>query len=174
MTFRPTRTWTRAVVGMVGLVVAAQVSAEQVPAGQWQASVAVNGLDIPFRFDIAAGKAGPVGAFFNGEQRIGSTGGTLVDDVLTLRFDQYGATLQATYRDGRLEGTYDRGVRGAYPFRAQPIGTAPAPVDAPAIDGEWTIATESSKGSRPGASSCGSKARRCRPRSCVSTATPAR
>jgi thiol-disulfide isomerase/thioredoxin len=117
------------------------------PAGQWDAIVVVNGLDIPFRFDIAAEKKGLAGSFFNGERKITSTSGGFENDELTLRFDQYAATLRATYREGQLDGTYDRGSRGAYPFRARRFTAAPASsVDAPKIDGEWTIGTQSSKG----------------------------
>jgi peroxiredoxin len=118
-----------------------------VPAGRWNAVVVANGVEVPFRFDIAEGPDGPSGTFFNGERTIPSTAGTFANGELHLRFDQYGTGLRARYRDGALEGTYARGTRPAYPFRATPFrAEATASPGAPWIGGEWTMATESAKG----------------------------
>ena len=117
--------------------------------GQWDATVVVNELEIPFLFEIADDGERVQGTFFNGELRITSTDGRFENDTLSLAFDQYASAIEATYSDGQLEGRYVRGVRPAYPFRAQPAGTAgPATADAPSIAGVWTIPTESDKGER--------------------------
>jgi peroxiredoxin len=147
MTINSYRSWIRAVALLVltaGGVSAADASGV---AGRWDATVVVNGVDIPFRFDIVSGDKGLAGSFFNGEQKVTSTSGVLANDVLTLRFDQYAATLEATYRDGQLEGSYDRGSRGAYPFHARRfVPSTTSAANAPSIDGEWTIGAKSSKG----------------------------
>ena len=118
--------------------------------GQWDAVVVVNDLEIPFRFEIADDGGQVEGTFFNGPLRITSTDGRFEGGSLSLAFDQYASAIEATYADGRLEGEYLRGARGAYPFRAQLASTGERPVaaDAPSIAGVWTIPTESSKGER--------------------------
>jgi thiol-disulfide isomerase/thioredoxin len=117
--------------------------------GQWDATVVVNELEIPFPFEITDDGERVTGTFFNGELRISSTGGQFENDTLSLAFDQYASTIEATYVDGRLEGQYVRGTRRAYPFTARPATPAEtATADAPSIAGVWTIPTESSKGER--------------------------
>ncbi len=141
------RSWMQAAIVTLGVTVSAYAADTTPPLGRWDAIVVVNGIDVPFRFDIAAAKKGVSGSFVNADQKITSTSGTFDNDVMTLRFAQYASTLHATYRDGRLEGTYDRGSRGAYPFKAQRFTTAAMPTaNAPSIDGEWTIGANSNKG----------------------------
>ena len=118
--------------------------------GLWDASVVVNGgIEVPFRFEIA-GSGKPIkGSFFNGDDKVTSTTGSFENGALTLSFDEYGTKVEATLKDGRLEGQYSRGTRGApYPFQAKrfapaPVGDAPIP----AIAGLWNIQVgKSSKG----------------------------
>src|SRR4051812_28295005 len=110
---------------------AASAQPAKSPAGLWDATVVVQTgpstapvpVEIPFRFEIACGGAAcaaPKGSFFNGDDRVTSTTGTFANGALTLSFDEYGTTLEATLKDGRLEGRYARGTRGApYPFQAR-------------------------------------------------------
>src|SRR5262245_50018212 len=74
--------------------------------GLWDATVLVNQLEIPFRFEIGANGTQVSGAFFDGDSRLPSTSGTFRDGSLTLHFDQYGTRLEATLRSGSLEGQY--------------------------------------------------------------------
>ena len=118
-------------------------------AGRWDATVIVNDLEIPFAFEIAEDGRALHGAFFNGELAIRSTDGRFEDGALSLAFDQYATSIEATYSNGQLEGQYVRGGRRPYPFRAQPAAaTDAASADAPSIAGVWTIPTESSKGEK--------------------------
>jgi thiol-disulfide isomerase/thioredoxin len=116
--------------------------------GRWDAAVTVNGVEVPFRFDVDEKTSGVSGSFFNGDRRITSTSGKLENGVLDLAFDQYGARLTASYADGQLTGRYERGARGSYAFRAarpapeKAVGTS----GAPRIAGVWTIGTQSNKG----------------------------
>src|SRR5258708_7090310 len=110
--------------------------------GLWDATVVSNGLEIPFKFEIAGNR----GSFFNGDEEVTSTGGRFTNASLVLNFDHYGTKLQATLKDGALEGKYGRAGR-EYPFRAT-RSTAPRAVtgDVPTINGSWEIQVKSPKG----------------------------
>ncbi|MDA1095230.1 MAG: TlpA disulfide reductase family protein [Acidobacteria bacterium] len=140
-----------AVVVTLALSVAACAEAPDRPslAGQWDATVVVDGIEIPFLFEIADNGERVEGTFFNGELRVISTGGRFEDGTLSLAFDQYASAIEATYAQGRLEGHYERGTRQPYPFAARPATpTETATPDVPAIAGVWTIPTESNKGEK--------------------------
>jgi thiol-disulfide isomerase/thioredoxin len=117
------------------------------PAGRWDAVVVVNGVDIPFRFDIAFDGNGKdvKGWFHNGDSKVVSRRGTFREGALSLAFDQYASTLEATLKDGQLTGTYLRPSLPAYAFRATRY-VAPASAkgntsaEVPSIAGVWTIA----------------------------------
>ena len=127
----------------------ARVEAQSI-SGLWDASVVVNGgIEVPFRFEIAGSGKAIKGSFFNGDEKVTSTTGSFENGALTLNFDEYGTKVEATLKDGRLEGQYSRGTRGApYPFQAKrfapaPVGDAPIPP----IAGLWNIQVgKSSKG----------------------------
>ena len=108
-------------------------------AGLWDAAVVVNGLEIPFRFEIAGTGPGLGGSFFNGDEKVTSTGGTFENGTLTLNFDHYATALEASLVNGRLAGIYNRGTN-FYPFYAKRF-TPPAafPNEVPQIDGLWQI-----------------------------------
>jgi thiol-disulfide isomerase/thioredoxin len=117
------------------------------PAGLWDAAVVVNGLEIPFRFEIAANGSDVSGWFFNGEEKVVSTGGKVENGSLLLNFDHYATSLEASLVNGRLAGTYNRAT-GVYPFYARRFAPSPAfPNEVPAIDGLWQIGgVKSNKG----------------------------
>lgn len=119
----------------------------QPPAGLWDATLTVNNVEIPFRFEISGAAPNLHGAFFNGDDKVPSTGGRFENGALVLNFDQYASKLAAAWKDGVLEGTYTRSNR-TYSVRATPALSAPAAsaVRAPSIDGQWEIPAKSSKG----------------------------
>ena len=108
-------------------------------AGLWDAAVVVNGLEIPFRFEIGGTGATPAGSFFNGDEKVSSTGGRFENGALTLNFDHYATAVEASIVNGRLAGIYNRGA-SFYPFYAKRF-TPPAgfPNEIPQIDGLWQI-----------------------------------
>ena len=111
-------------------------------------TVSNNTIEIPFKFEIVASGGSYRGYFFDGDVKVPSAPGTFENGAVDLRFDQYGARLQASLSGDRLEGKYDRGTRGAaYTFKAI-RATAPRPSaeKVPTISGEWRIPTKSSKG----------------------------
>ena len=116
--------------------------------GRWDCTVTVNGTEIPFRMEFSADGAAVAGNFFNGDERVPSTGGQLQEGSLRLNFDQYANRLEATVTEGALEGRYGRDGRW-YPFRAH---RAPAhrsrraPRACPISSGLWEIPTKSPKG----------------------------
>lgn len=131
----------------------------QVPAGLWDATVAVTTnantpnqaiVDVPFRFEIAcAGSscATPKGWFFNGDEKVMSTSGQFSGGTLVLNFDEYGTKLEATLDNGQLQGQYNRGTRGApYPFQAKRFRPIEVETNVPSIAGLWNVQVKSSKG----------------------------
>jgi thiol-disulfide isomerase/thioredoxin len=110
--------------------------------------VTVNDVEVPFRLELSGSGSSLSGSFFNGDERVTSTRGSLESGAIVLEFDEYGTRLDATLRDGTLEGQYGRGTRGApYPFRAKRF--TPASADAasvPSIAGLWNVQVQSAKG----------------------------
>jgi thiol-disulfide isomerase/thioredoxin len=115
-------------------------------AGRWDAVVVVNGVDIPFRFDIVTDGSTIKGSFFNGARRVTSTSSRIDNNALVLNFDQYASRLQLTQDDGKLTGEYNRGSRGTWPVRATRATTQRSAAGAPSIDGTWIVAAKSNKG----------------------------
>src|SRR5450432_2913782 len=123
-------------------------SAAQPLTGLWDASVKVNDVEIPFRFEIsAAGPSKAVGAFFNGDERLPSSSGRFDKNALTLEFPLYAAKLTATLENGELTGTYKRGSIVPYPFHATRFLPVPEPAGkVPDISGLWDVQANSAKG----------------------------
>jgi thiol-disulfide isomerase/thioredoxin len=133
----------RVLIAIVVLALMAPSLRAQTPstslAGLWDAAVVVNGLEIPFRFEIAGSGASISGWFFNGDEKVASTGGKYDNGTLTLNFDHYATEIEAAVVNGRLAGVYNRAT-GFYPFYAKRFAPSNAfPNEVPQIDGLWTI-----------------------------------
>ena len=122
-------------------------AADAPPSGLWDAGIVVNGVLIPFRFELTLAADNVNGAFFNDDERVRSTTGRYAGDSLALEFAQYASSLQAKWSEGRLTGAYARAGQTAYAFQARPH-SAPTPVlgKVPSIAGTWEIAVKSPKG----------------------------
>jgi thiol-disulfide isomerase/thioredoxin len=124
----------------------------QSPAGLYDATVQINGQVIPFRFELSGNGSNLTGAFFNGDEKITSTGGRLENGMLHLNWDQFLAKLEATVKDGSIDGKYIGTIgprnRGQFDFHAtrHTVPSAAAAKNAPSIDGIWEIPTNSGKG----------------------------
>jgi thiol-disulfide isomerase/thioredoxin len=118
--------------------------------GTWDATVAVNGVSVPFRIEIDGTGADVRSYFFNGDDRVNpSNSGTFQNDSLVLNFDNYATKLEATLNDGILTGTYGGGAANAYAFRAkrhEASLVASRDLHAPDISGLWEIQVQSPKG----------------------------
>ena len=135
----------RSVLGIGGLLLVS-VAAAQSLAGLWDASVKVNGIEIPFQMEFSGEVSRVEGAFVNGDEKVISTAGRFEKGALVLNFDQYASKLEATWKDGKLEGTYGR-VNRLYPLQAVRAGAeAPSDGKAPSIAGLWEIGVHSPKG----------------------------
>src|ERR1017187_10154575 len=116
--------------------------------GRWDCTVTVNGNEIPFRMEFSGDGASVAGNFFNGDERLPSTGGQLQEGALRLNFDQYASRLEAKVTEGGLEGRYGRDPRWNA-FRAPRAPAAPASASGagvPDISGLWEIPTKRSNG----------------------------
>ncbi len=115
-------------------------------AGEWDATVTARGVDVPCRFVISGDGSDVQGTFFNGDELYGSTSGRFERGSLTLDFAYTTSRLDATVKDGRIQGIY-HSTLGDYGFRAVPHAPPPpASAGAPSIDGAWEIALKSGKG----------------------------
>src|ERR1700685_4104681 len=116
--------------------------------GLWNATITVNDQQIPFRIGFSGDGAYVKGWFFNGDEKVLSTSGTLEDGTLALRFDHYAARLEAKLQNGALEGTYGKPGRlnefHAAPYRADEA----AAESAPSIGGLWDLEVNSPKGEK--------------------------
>ncbi len=130
------------------LCIASAAAAESLPQ-RWDATVNVNGVEIPFRFDLSVDGTNATGNFFNGDEPMPSSSGRLSNGTLLLNWDPFASKLEATLRDGVLDGQYTRQstTRAVYPFHAKPYSGAQASREAaPSIAGTWQIPTKSPKG----------------------------
>lgn len=133
---------------VAGVLALPSSSHAQSLAGLWDATIVINhGIVVPFRFEIDGAGRAVRGAFFNGDEKVGSSAGRFENGSLELPFDTYGATLQATLQDGELDGQYARASGAPFPFHAKRF--TPSPADAagvPSIAGLWNVQVKSSKG----------------------------
>ena len=131
---------------LVAALLAAPLLSGQSIAGLWDATVKPNAVEIPFRFEILGGGNDVRGSFFNGEEKETSNSGKFEAGGLWLRFDSYATRLEATLKDGELDGTYGREGR-SYRFHAVRFRppTAEANAQAPSIAGLWEVAAPSAK-----------------------------
>jgi thiol-disulfide isomerase/thioredoxin len=111
--------------------------------GLWDATIVANGIEVPFRFEIVS-SGGPEteGFFFEGDRKVGSTGGSFVDHVLTLEYEFLNTTLELRYDDGQLVGTYRNNRANARPQDVRMRRFTPVAVenaDAPAVAGTWEM-----------------------------------
>jgi len=114
-------------------------------AGLWDATVNVNGVDIPFRMEFSGAGPSVKASFFNGDEKVTSTSGRFENGSLAASFDYYNSKLEATWKGSSLEGAYVRDGK-TYPFHAKRFSPSPlTEADVPAISGLWEVEVHSSK-----------------------------
>jgi peroxiredoxin len=131
----------------------AAVACAQSIAGRYDGAIRVGDQTIPFRFELAGDAAHPQGVFFNGDERLSSSSGTLSNGTLSLAWDYLATKLEATLKDGVIDGQYIGSVgprdKGAHAFHAVRAAQAvPASPNAPSIGGLWIIPNNSPKGEK--------------------------
>lgn len=113
----------------------------------WNATITVNEVEIPFRFELSVKGPQVTGSFFNGDDRVQSTSGVFQDGKLTLDFAHYASRLEAKWDGATLSGTYGRLGRTGNGFRASAFSASVIePGEVPSIAGQWEIPVKSPKG----------------------------
>ena len=131
------------------LVLASGLSlAAQPLTGVWEAEITVNGAKVPFHIQFAGSGNSFKAWFFDGDRKTLSTSGESTKSTVLARFDQYNSRLEATLKDGALDGTYTRDGK-VYPVHAVPYKKpAPPAGKVPDIGGSWVIETGNTKGEK--------------------------
>ncbi|MBV9508464.1 MAG: TlpA family protein disulfide reductase [Acidobacteriia bacterium] len=108
-------------------------------AGLWDASINLNGTEIPFKLELAGDGSSVTGWFFNGDEHEVATSGKLENGSLTLNFDTYASVLKLNLKDGALDGEY---VTRGKPMSVHAVRAAARPASnakAPDIAGVWYL-----------------------------------
>jgi thiol-disulfide isomerase/thioredoxin len=134
----------------------AVIAADTGIAGRWDAVlIAKNGTEIPFRLDLKGNGDKVQGIFYDGFKPYdGTTNASFKDGKLTLNIEHYLTTINATLKDGQLDGSaaaQNRESSAQYSFHAvRHVENATADAGAPAIAGTYVIALDapSSKGEK--------------------------
>lgn len=132
---------------MASLLAAAPAQAQK-PSGRWQARMVNDSFSLTFPIEFAGDSAQPVVSFFNGDDRVSSTGARWQGDSLIVNFDHLASQLRVLVADGVLRGTYGNPRRAARRvIEARPESAARAAAyNAPSIDGLWYLPHASPKG----------------------------
>jgi len=118
--------------------------------GRWDATIVYGAITIPFQLELAGAGTSVRGSFFNGDERVTSTRGSLDGDTLTLEFEHYATQLRAKASAGGYVGTYGNDTLfGQYPVELKPHRKGGAvKTKAPNIGGLWILPFESAKGEK--------------------------
>jgi thiol-disulfide isomerase/thioredoxin len=120
--------------------------------GLWDAIVVSNGIEIPFRFEIAGDGADVQGFFFEGDRKVGSTSGSFADGMLKLEYDHLNTTLEATLTDGQLVGSYKNKRPNSRPQDIRMRRFTPVSLEgeeAPPLAGTWEMRRNADEISAP-------------------------
>ena len=124
----------------------AAIAADETSAigGRWDAVLTRNGAEIPFRLDIKGSGADLQGVLYDGFKPYdGTTSASFKDGKLTLNIEHYLTTINATLKDGQLDGSVaalNRETSANYGFHAvRHVESTAANAAAPSIAGTWII-----------------------------------
>jgi len=132
---------------IAALLTLAPAAFAQSVAGLWDATITLNSVQIPFRIEFAGDGSNVKGWFFNGDEKVISTAGKLENGALVLNFDQYATKLEASFKNGQLEGQYSPVQKKVAAFHAtRAVATPVTDAQAPSIAGNWEIGVKSPKG----------------------------
>jgi thiol-disulfide isomerase/thioredoxin len=130
----------------------AAIAAPSPVAGLWDATVVSNGIEIPFRFEIAGDGADVQGFFFEGDRKVGSTAGSFAGGVLKLDYDHLNTTLEATLAGDQLTGTYTNKRPNSRPQDIRMRRFTPVSLEgeeAPPLAGTWEMRRNADEISAP-------------------------
>jgi hypothetical protein len=124
---------------MATIIALAPVAWAESLAGLWNATINVNGTEIPFKIEFAGDGASVKGWFFNGEDREYSNGGKFENGSLVLNFDSYASVLKATLKNGGLDGEYSTRGKPLPIHAVRAVAEPPSQAKAPDISGIWYL-----------------------------------
>jgi len=127
------------------LLLATSAIAQSSIAGSWQGVATVHDQQVPIRLEITGNGNNLHAALRNGSESSPASSAVLTGNHLLLTFDYFAKTLDATFTDGRLAGSFGTPVT-RYPIDLRAGGVNDAGVASPAINGDWEIAVKSAKG----------------------------
>ena len=113
--------------------------------GRWDATLNNHGVIVPFRLDISGSGPTLKGTFYNGFTPYdGTTSASYQDGKLTLNVEHYLTTINATLKDGQLDGDVayqSRSANSSYGFHATRHVDTPesASANVPKIAGSWVL-----------------------------------
>jgi hypothetical protein len=138
---------TKITVRLALLLMSALVVPAQSVNGLWDATVQYDDYKIPFPLQLSQKGSEVSASFFNGDDPVTSTTGSLTGNSPTVRFEHYATQLNATLSDGVLKGTYGNKRYGIHNFEAKPhVEVIASAEQAPNIGGIWDLPNESPKG----------------------------
>jgi peroxiredoxin len=119
--------------------------------GTWEGYASLRGQQIPIRLQISGPSTALKAAFLNGPEQSAASSTTFAGNKLTVAFNYYAKTLEATLDNDQLSGTF--GLTSTSPKVAPRIpvtlhhvaSPTPPPTPGPDLHGDWEIAVTSSK-----------------------------
>ena len=121
-------------------------------AGLWDAVIVANGVEVPFRFEIASDGTTVHGFFFEGDRKVGSTAGSFAGGMLTLEYDFLNTTLELKLTGDELAGTYRNKRANAKPQDVRMHRFEPVAIDdgnVPSLAGNWEMRRNADEVSAP-------------------------
>jgi peroxiredoxin len=122
--------------------------------GTWEGSATVRGQQVPIRLRISGPSTALKAELLNGPEQAAASSATLQDGKLTVAFNYYARTLEATLagvKQDTLAGTF--GLTSTSPKAAPRVpvtlhrtSSSPTLTPGPDIKGDWEIAVSSNKG----------------------------
>lgn len=145
-----------ATVLLLALMLAMPAAAQTNLSGLWDAVLVVNGVEIPFRYEIAVRGNQAEGFFFEGDRRVGSSSGSFANGVLKIEYEHLNTTLEARLENNQLTGAYRNNRPNARPteFRARrfaPVqtGMTGSSPQVAQVAGEWMMSRVAAERTAP-------------------------
>jgi peroxiredoxin len=119
--------------------------------GLWDAVAITNGVEIPFRYEIAVQGNQAQGFFFEGDQRVGSSSGSFAGGELKINYEHLNTILEARVENNQLVGDY-RDLRPGslvLGFRAHRFAPVQTDANPPKVAGDWIMSRVAAERTAP-------------------------
>lgn len=137
------------IVTLFILLASFAVAKDHVQNGIWDGTIDFDQKSIAFPLEITTHGSKATVSFFNGEERVSSTSGSIDGQNLNASFDHYATKLEAKLTATGIEGTYGGSRSRLRHFQAKPHQKhVVSSLNAPDIHGVWELPTDSPKGEK--------------------------